>query len=410
MSAIHEFILNEPLFDTHEHLAGIRDTAARGDKLTYREFTGFADSDLRTAHGLENLDLAGADDRKFFELWDKIAATGYGAAAGLATRKLFKLDFTLENAGAITNALRKYARDKTFYLKLFKAANIRWIVSDACWTNPSTHQKPREMDYPDFARHVVRHDDLLDVNQKQTIENLEKAQGCSIHTLRDLNEFLDRYAERAVASGRCAGFKSAVAYMRPLRFDAVSFQEAEKAFDSLMRGRTGDLAPLHDYLFHGFVQRAAGFNLPVQLHCGYLAGNFRPVPYGDPSPLISLLQQYRNVRFVLFHAGWPYSEVLGAIGKNFPNVWLDLCWAWCLSPSVTARILSDWLSYVPSNKIFAFGGDMGSPFCSLMYALQAREGLCRVFERKIADGDLATGMARNICRRIMHENAEGFYA
>jgi hypothetical protein len=52
-----------------------------------------------------------------------------------------------------------------------------------------------------------------------------------------------------------------------------------------------------------------------------------------------VLERYREVRFDLFHAGWPYSELLGAIGKAFPNVYLNMCWAWGMNPAQMERIL-----------------------------------------------------------------------
>jgi predicted TIM-barrel fold metal-dependent hydrolase len=157
------------------------------------------------------------------------------------------------------------------------------------------------------------------------------------------------------------------------------------------------------------VQRAREFGLPVQLHTGYLAGNWGNPGQGDPELLVPIFQRYRGVQFDLFHAGWPYSEVAGAIGKAFPNVYLDMCWAWAMNPAQMERILSEWLSAVPHNKIFAFGGDTGQPFAMVGYAVQARLGIAGVLERKLEGGEYDLETAKRVAGCIMHRNGREAY-
>ena len=123
-----------------------------------------------------------------------------------------------------------------------------------------------------------------------------------------------------------------------------------------------------------------------------------------------VFQRYRKVRFDVFHAAWPYSELLGTIGKSFPNVWVDMCWAWAMNPAQMERVLEEWLAAVPHNKIFAFGADTGTPFCTLGYAIQARAGIANVLERKVQTGEYDLKTARQVARRIMHGNAREFYS
>jgi len=115
------------------------------------------------------------------------------------------------------------------------------------------------------------------------------------------------------------------------------------------------------------------------------------------------------VRFDLFHACWPYSEIAGTMGKEFPNVYLDMCWAWAMNPLQMERILDEWLSGVPNNRIFAYGGDTGSPFPMVGYALQAREGIARVLEAKVERGEYDEATAEMVARRIMNANARELY-
>ena len=150
---------------------------------------------------------------------------------------------------------------------------------------------------------------------------------------------------------------------------------------------------------------AVAIDVPVQIHTGYLAGNWGDIRWGDPAPLVPIFQNYRNVRFDLFHAGWPYSDFIGAVAKEFPNVWIDLCWAWAMNPVQMERVLDEWLSCVPSNKIFGFGADTLSPFPVVGYAHQARNGIANVMEKKLNTGEYDLETAKFVTRRIMHENA-----
>jgi uncharacterized protein len=47
-----------------------------------------------------------------------------------------------------------------------------------------------------------------------------------------------------------------------------------------------------------------------------------------PGNLCPLLARYPDARFVLMHIAYPYSDELVSIAKHYPNVWVDLCWAW----------------------------------------------------------------------------------
>jgi predicted TIM-barrel fold metal-dependent hydrolase len=410
MSEIREFVMAEPLFDNHEHQAGFSDLEGRRDKLGYREFVGYAEADLATALGTGTAEDRPdtSTDEGFFQMWPFVRTTGYGQATELACEAVLGVAYTVENVGAIRDALREFVRDKDapqVFGELYEKANVRWVLNDCCWDSPTRLDYFAGKEHPGFFGQALRYDDVLVLGSREQVEGWEKAMGRSIQRLADLDRALDDYTERAQEAGRLACMKSAMPYSRRLAFENSSHADAERAFERVMQGRPAELKPLHDYLFHRFVQRAREFDLPVQLHTGYLAGNWGDPTQGDPAPLVAVLQRYKGVRFDLFHAGWPYSELIGAIGKAFPNVWLDMCWAWTMNPAQMQRILVEWLAAVPHNKVFAFGGDTGSPFAMVGYALQARDGIAASLEAAVEGGLFDVGAARDVARRIMHENA-----
>ena len=125
--------------------------------------------------------------------------------------------------------------------------------------------------------------------------------------------------------------------------------------------------------------------------------------------LVPVLEKYRRARFDLFHASWPWTSELGALAKNYPNVYPDLCWAWTMNPAASERALAEWLDGVPFNKIFGFGADSGVPWNNAGYGLQARLGIANVLEQKIRDGHFSPATAREVAAAIMLENGERFY-
>ena len=167
--------------------------------------------------------------------------------------------------------------------------------------------------------------------------------------------------------------------------------------------------PLGDYLFHRSMERAHDEDIPVQIHTGYLAGNWMGLTGTSIELLIPIFDTCRRVRFDTFHASWPWASELGVIAKNYPNVFPDLCWAWAMNPDGSERALSEWLDGVPYNKILGYGADTGLPWCDVGYALQARLGIARVLDRKIEANAFSREKAEEIAAAIMLGNGEEFF-
>ena len=409
MSTLREFIENEPMFDTHEHQAGFNQNWS---EKTYEEFIDneYATADMTTAGG----DFKQGDRVHNFSIWKFVRTTGYGQAANLATEKLLKISFLEENAEKITEAIQDFVKEKTgeeIYQKLYDIAKVKWVINDLGGGNITDIEFFSQEHYPDFFRSALRYgrDQALTISSEEQIQDLEKEFDSSIRSVSDLDELFDDHTQKAYETGNLATVKIAVAYARKLDFDDVAFHEADKIFAAIRRGQKINPKPLHDYLIHKIIQRAGSINVPVQIHTGHQAGNWQDVRFADPAHLIPVFQKYRTVKFDIFHAGWPFSEILGSIGKEFPNVWLDMCWAWAMNPVQMERILDEWLATVPSNKIFAFGADTGSPFMMLGYATQARQGIANVMERKVRRKEFDTQTAEFVARRIMNQNALEFF-
>ena len=121
------------------------------------------------------------------------------------------------------------------------------------------------------------------------------------------------------------------------------------------------------------------------------------------------LLEYGKAKFDLFHGGYPFMGEALALAKNFGCVWLDLCWLYIISPTAAARMLHEAIETLPSNKIFAFGGDFIIPEGAYGHSVMARRVVSRVLTEKVEDGYLTEDEAVALARRILRENAAEFF-
>jgi hypothetical protein len=394
MSAIRDYVMGHELFCHHDHHCSFEHLEAHREEYDYRSLLGYAEADLVTAAGAR---LDGPMDRKqMVSLWPKIRFTGYGQAVELGCQALFGLDYKPDTWDAVTEALQALLAHKTgrqvFDETVRRLAQNKWTIQDGRgWAvkDPGFGSLWEADGYLPSYRFAVRMDPLFDLVEGQPIAELATFTGVSITSLGDLVRALNAAIDHCKAQVKVATLKVGMAYRRDLAVSAPTQHEAELAFNRIVTRKVFwdgvqqnngavDAAAgrkLGDYLFHQLLRRADDENLPVQIHTGYLAGNWGSLAGTRALHLIPILERYRRVRFDLFHASWPWTSELGALGKNYPNVWLDMCWAWAMNPGQSARALAEWLDCVPYNKIFAYGADTILPWCNVGYSLQAKQGV-----------------------------------
>jgi predicted TIM-barrel fold metal-dependent hydrolase len=229
-----------------------------------------------------------------------------------------------------------------------------------------------------------------------------------LETLRQaMAAIFEKYAACAIA------VKAQHAYNRTLRWEERSDEDAGRALAATLASAAEGAAPvdeatrlcLGDWCWARGVELAIQHNLPFKLHTGYYAGTANmPVDRIRSGNLCGLLKQYPKARFVLMHIAYPYNDELVGVAKHYPNVWVDLCWAWSIDPFSSADFVRRFIHAVPSNKLFAFGGDTSWPTSSTAYAVQARRWLTRALQAEVAAGDMTERQAMGMASRLMREN------
>ena len=199
------------------------------------------------------------------------------------------------------------------------------------------------------------------------------------------------------------------AYLRTLRWQPRTDAEAAQALEeNLQHGHEASVEAklrLGDWVWSRIIEHSLEHQLPIKIHTGYYAGNFHMRPdFIRPGHLAPLLKAYPQAKFVLMHIGYPYEDEMVALAKHFPNVWVDLCWAWSVDSRSSTEFVRKFLSAVPYNKLFAFGGDTVKPHNVVGYALQARSGLTNALQTLVDENFCSEADALEIAAAVMREN------
>ena len=260
---------------------------------------------------------------------------------------------------------------------------------------------------------VLRFDDLIAPgNFSANREEIEKDTNISITKLDDCIKVLDLYFKRLIDGGGVGVKSASAAASYKINYDRVSKAEAMESFDFVLkRYKTHGFGerPYASYMMHAMVERAGAHGLPVQFHTGMQAGPHGRIENSNPIHLASLMIDHPKTKFDLFHAGFPYCNELVALGKQYPNVYPDLCWFMFISRSFSKEFLHKLVDTVPNNKILACGVDNAIPEGTCAGVFWTREIVAEVLAEKVESGYFGKKTALYIARRIMRENAKELF-
>ncbi len=394
------------IIDTHEHLLSEKE---RVDKKADVDFTllfsHYTKEDLISAANEKSLIEVVFNNRfpiqdrwsLFAPYWDAVRTTGYGRASWLAVHDLYGIDELTESSCVnLTEKLQAATRPGLYRSILKEKAGIDLSLNDV------GHSK---LD-PEFFRSVERFDHFIDISSHAEIKQLCLQYGVSGVTLEDYLQALRRAFQAGLDYGM-VGVKSGLAYNRILKYEDISRERALEVFGKLDRKEASgqEIKAFQDYMMHRVLELADEYDLPVQIHTGLQAGNGNLITNSHPIHLVNLFMEYPEVNFCLFHGAYPYGPELGTLAKNFPNVFIDLCWDYVISPSYSIRNLHEWLETVPSNKIMAFGGDYSVVELVYSHAVMARRCITEVLIEKVRSGYMTEAEALGIAKKILRTNA-----
>jgi hypothetical protein len=404
--------------DTHEHLLDEKERCTQNIdffRLIGHYALGDAISAGMTRDAVELMENKNASDVERWKAlepyWKFSHLTAYSQCLRTAIRDIYGFDeISAATIRPINDAIRARNQPGLYHYIFKERARIRFWVQDDRAATPT----PADRDY--FV--TVREFDRFVIPQTpDDVHKLEKVTGVSITSLDGLKRALQKNFEEAVNAG-IVGIKTIIAYSRDILFQEVEEQAAARDFDNLMRG--GRPLPqgfhqfvdrpfrnLEDYMFHQVIQLVDAHHLPVQFHTGMNSTNF--VSNTDTTHLTNLFFLYPQVRWDIFHIGYPYQEKLCVLAKCFANVFIDFSWMHIVSPEVCDRALNEYLETIPFNKILGFGGDFIYAELTYAHAKMARRAVAQVLAAKVGEGFCSETDALELGRRILYDNAAALF-
>jgi len=420
------------IVDTHEHFILEEERLDLVLDMFYL-FSHYASSDLISAgmpqSVLEEIRCSNIPlDKKwekFWPYWLKIKNTAYSKNLMIIAKDIFNIENINDRTYQLLSDRIASSNKKGWYNQVLRnKANIEnciinYLGRGKIYASPSgiedalaSIDEKLDMKIPalglDMLRPVGCFDGLISIRSLKHIRRLEKDYNININTFNDLIKILDLSFQERIKEG-IVGVKTVLAYNRIIRYERTTQYQAEEVFNRIFTNLGEGISwqeakPLQDFLMHQVIHRALETGLPIQIHTGLQEGNGNIITNSNPTNLVNLFIEYPRAIFDIFHASYPYTGELTAIVKNFPNVYANLCWVYIISPYAARRILSEWIETLPSNKIFAFGGDYLFVEGAYAHAKIARDNIARVLTEKIEEGYFSSTNAVDFAIKILRDN------
>ncbi|MGQ9455245.1 MAG: amidohydrolase family protein [Armatimonadota bacterium] len=146
----------------------------------------------------------------------------------------------------------------------------------------------------------------------------------------------------------------------------------------------------------------AQHDIPLQLHTGPAGGTGHLVEWGDPLHLNGLMMRHPWTKFVLFHAGGPFTGECRDLAVQFPNCYLDLCGV--IAVKGLRSILDDWIERVPHTKLM---WGTNANIVEEVFALVSNFHvvLADLLVDRVEEGYFSLRTAQDIARGILGGNA-----
>lgn len=404
---IEKYVNEIRLIDTHEHLITEEERIQKADLLDFTYlFSHYANEDLVSASNMKGImNIVFSTDFPLEDRWElfypffkEMRNTAYARAAMLAANDIYGVkDINDETYVSLSEKIRENSKPGLYQSILKDKSGIELSIIDGGHRHYDTL----------FYRHVERFDHFIQVSSKTEIVELGSGYDISITSIDDYIIAL-RKAFEAGVDYKMVAVKTGLAYQRILKFNNVSTERAAYVFNSLFREEAvnaDEIKALQDFMMHRVLDLAKEFDLPVQIHTGLQAGNGNDITNSNPTHLINLFMEYPEVNFCIFHSSYPYGGELSVLAKNFPNVFIDMCWTPVISPAYSIRYLDEWLETVPANKIMVFGGDYSVVELVYAHSVFARRIVSKVLIEKVKTGYFSEEEALIIARKILRENA-----
>ncbi len=415
---IEQRVQSTAIVDTHEHLIE-EELRLKGKHRRIKAndwsflLSHYLNSDLATSGmPLKDQDAFFSSEtdplRKWSLLepyWPRVRHTGYGQAVEIAMRRLYDVE------GLSTDTVKKIQRG---YERTLQPGLYKKVLQDMCRIE-SCQVNSLDSPFSESRQPLLLMQDIsfLGMHMGPDIDSFAGKAGIAVKDLQDWHRVIDWWFR--TYGPYAAAVKSQAAYSRNIDYQDVPAEQVQAVFKSRLSGDPVDGADrkrLEDHLFWYCVRKATEYELPVKIHTGYYAGS-------DSMPLsrvernagaaADLCKAAPNTRFVLMHIDYPYYETMIALAKHYANCYVDMCWAWIISPVASVNFLKQYLVTAPANKVLTFGGDYIPVEPVLGHVVLARRGIARALTELVEEGWLDLESVLDLAEPIMRGNARTLF-
>jgi len=404
------------VIDAHEHQHWPEEYGNHKFGFYHLIATSYLAADLVSAGG-PGFNMSDLDSLGTGELWDKYGEaldytrnTSYYGQFVKGFEKLYglkDLSFTRENIEKLSPVIeRNYKGYRKWFDEAFRKAGFEIMFIDQYW-------KPFNTDIDEkYYALVFNINALIQASSRRPEKGSEPGQftkeaireGYEINNLDDYLAFCDHLFKKNIENNVVC-LKNSQAYSRTLFYDDVPYDEAKVLFDKpSLQLSLSESKKIEDFMFHWIIRKSIEYDLPIQIHTGYLAGNGNVLDNGQPLKLNNLFLKFPDAKFVLFHGGFPWTGEYAALGKMFPNVYLDIVWLPQISREEAVKSLDVMFDCVPYNKFF-WGGDCHFVEESTGSLEYAKDVVSEVLAKRVERGLLTREVAFEIIDRIFRGNA-----
>jgi hypothetical protein len=404
------------VINTHEHQHHPEEYGVERVSFYHLVHGAYLMQDIISAGG-KRLDMESLDTLSLEEQWEMFGEllnftnqTSYYGHFVKGIQKLYDFDnlyLTEKNIPPLSAQITKnYSNYDSWFDSAFHKAGFELMFMDQYWKPFNVNV---DTNYYALVFHINKL--VLQVNNRpapgeelHSIYEKASEEGFTINTFDDYLNYCDHLFKKNVEH-KAVCLKSSLAYSRTLDYKVVSFEAAKNLFAKPSASLSGDEAKtIQDYMFHWIIKKSIEYDLPFQIHTGYLAGDGNYLENSHPLKLNNLFVKYPKAKFVLFHGGYPWTSEFIAMGKMFPNVYLDLVWLPQISREKAVLALDEMLDCVPYNKFF-WGGDCAFIEESTGSLEFAKSVVAETLSKRIERGLLTEDVAFDIVKRIFRENA-----
>lgn len=212
---------------------------------------------------------------------------------------------------------------------------------------------------------------------------------------------MKNYIKESYEMGKATAIKVCMAYFRDIKFENIDKERAEKIY--IKPENPQYIRSFQDYVMDKICEIADEFNIPIQFHTGL--GQI----YGTSViNLLPLIKKHVNVKFLLLHGSFPWTEDLLAVLYDCPNTWLDICWMPSLSSIIARDTLINVLELIGTDRVM-WGCDASMVEESYGALMTAQELIDEANEYFISNGVFDEAFGEKLYKKIFYENASKIF-